>query len=148
MPPPPPRSHPLAAPAPPVQTPNPALQTPVAADPSTRVVPGGDLRRYSTGAWGSRPVSAPPAVEPALSAAGDGPGSGPGSAREPSVREEAERFLDSLGIVPERPMEFFKAIFDDSDEENDPPAAAQTEGEVPRSAGTREWDGRKRVPRG
>ena len=121
MPPPPPRSHPLAAPAPPVQTPNPALQTPVAADPSTRVVPGGDLRRYSTGAWGSRPVSAPPAVEPALSAAGDGPGPGPGSAREPSVREEAESFLDSLGIVPERPMEFFKAIFDDSDEENDPP---------------------------
>ena len=70
------------------------------------------------------PVSAPPnAGEPALSALSDGPGPGPGpgSAREPSVREEAESFLDSLGIVPERPMEFFKAIFDDSDEENDPP---------------------------
>ena len=131
MPPPPPRSHPPAAPTPPVRTSsNPALQTPhVAADPSTRVVPGGDLRRYSTGAWGSRPVSsepvsAPPNLgEPALSALSDGPGPGPGpgSAREPSVREEAESFLDSLGIVPERPMEFFKAIFDDSDEENDPP---------------------------
>jgi len=131
MPPPPPRSHPPAAPTPPVRTSsNPALQTPhFAADPSTRVVPGGDLRRYSTGAWGSRPVSsepvsAPPNLgEPALSALSDGPGPGPdpGSAREPSVREEAESFLDSLGIVPERPMEFFKAIFDDSDEENDPP---------------------------
>ena len=113
MPPPPPRIHPPAEPTPPVQTLNPALQTPV--------VPGGDLRRYSTGAWGSRPVSAPPAGEPVPSAAGDGVGPGPVSAREPSVREEAESFLDSLGIVPERPMEFFKAIFDDSDEENDPP---------------------------
>ena len=92
--------------------------------PPPRRDPGGnDLRRYSTGAWGSRPVAPPHS--------NDAPGPTPARGLtalmpEPSVKEEAESFLDGLGIVPERPMEFFKAIFDDSDDEDDPPPPRRT----------------------
>ena len=72
---------------------------------------------------GSRPV----APAPSNDAPGPTPARGPTAPTpEPSVKEEAESFLDGLGIVPERPMEFFKAIFDDSDDEDDPPPPRRT----------------------